>query len=215
VLRKDPVTNIELGYKISQERYAVFATLFRTEFDNVSFNDIDLNGTPRVRTTGTRTSGIEVEGELVPIDPLTIRFSMTLQDPKYRDFRFRDASGSVLDNTGNTIRRIPKQMWRVTPTYSFRKDRVRLFLTWTHVSDRYSNDENTRTLPKYDKFDAGVSFEVGSHWTFQVAGDNLTNEVGLTEGNPRTDVGAGASGPIYVARPLFGRSFMGSVTYRY
>jgi hypothetical protein len=49
----------------------------------------------------------------------------------------------------------------------------------------------------------------------QLTGDNLTDEVGLTEGNPRTDVGAGAAGSIYVARPLFGRSFTGSVTYRY
>ncbi|HKU16166.1 MAG TPA: TonB-dependent receptor [Steroidobacteraceae bacterium] len=215
VLRKDPVTNVELGYKISRERWVVFATLFRTQFSNVSFNDIDLSGTPRVRTTGTRTSGIEVEGEWLPLDALTIRFSITLQDPTYREFRFRDAAGNMLDNTGNTIRRIPKHMWRVTPTYAFLEDRARLFLTWTHVSDRYSNDENTRTLPRYDKLDAGVSFEMDGHWTFQVTGDNLTNEVGLTEGNPRTDVGAGTSGPIYVARPLFGRSFMGSVTYRY
>jgi outer membrane receptor protein involved in Fe transport len=215
VLRKDPVTNIELGYKTSQERFVMFATLFRTEFDNVSFNDIDLSGMPRVRTTGTRTSGIEVEGELLPVDALTIRFSVTLQDPKYRDFRFRDAAGNVSDNTGNTIRRIPKSMWRVTPTYTFLQDRARVFLTWTHVSDRYSNDENTRTLPGYDKFDAGVVFETGERWTLQLTADNVTDEVGLTEGNPRTDVGAGASGPIYVARPLFGRSFMGSVTYRY
>jgi outer membrane receptor protein involved in Fe transport len=215
VLRKDPVTNLELGYKISQERYVVFATLFETEFDNVSFNDIDLNGTPRVRTTGTRTHGIEVEGELLPLDALAISFSITLQDPTYRDYRFRDAAGNVLDNTGHTIRRIPKQMWRVMPSYTFLDDRARLFVTWTHVSDRYSNDENTRTLPQYDKFDAGVAFDVGNGWTLQLTGDNLTDEVGLTEGNPRTDVGAGTSGPIYIARPLFGRSFMGSVTFRY
>ncbi|HEY7642227.1 MAG TPA: TonB-dependent receptor [Steroidobacteraceae bacterium] len=215
VLRKDPVTNIELGYKISQRRFVVFATLFHTEFDNVSFNDIDASGTPLVRTTGTRTRGIELEGELLPVDALTLRFSMTLQDPRYRDFVFRDAAGTVFDNTGNTIRRIPKRMWRVTPTYTFLKDRGRVFLTWTHVSDRYSNDENTRTLPRYDKLDAGVAFEVGNRWTLQLTGDNLTDEVGLTEGNPRTDVGAGASGAIYVARPLFGRSFMGSVTYSY
>ena len=215
VLRKDPVTNVELGYKTSQDRFVVFATLFRTEFDNVSFNDIDLSGTPRVRTTGTRTSGIEVEGELLPTQALTIRFSVTLQDPSYRDFRFRDAAGNLIDNTGNTIRRIPKRMWRITPAYTFLKDSARVFLTWTHVSDRYSNDENTRTLPEYDKLDAGVSFEVGNRWTWQLSVDNLTDEIGLTEGNPRTDVGAGASGSIYVARPLFGRSFMGSVTYRY
>lgn len=52
-------------------------------------------------------------------------------------------------------------------------------------------------------------------WTFQVSGDNLTDEIGLTEGNPRIDVGSGGIGNIYRVRPLFGRSLMGSVTYRW
>lgn len=215
VLRRDPVTNIELGYKTSLERFVIFATLFQTEFDNVSFNDIDLRGAPQVRTTGTRTRGLEVEGELEPIDALTVRFSVTVQDPEYREFSFRDAAGNAIDNTGNTIRRIPKRMWRVTPTWRFLDERIAVFATWTHVSDRFSNDENTRTLPAYDKIDAGMMVDVGERWTFQLTGDNLSDEIGLTEGNPRTDVGAGASGAVYVARPLFGRSFMGSVTYRY
>ena len=57
-------------------------------------------------------------------------------------------------------------------------------------------------------------FDMGP-WTFQVTGDNLTDEIGLTEGNPRIDVGAGSIGNIYMVRPLFGRSFMGSATYRF
>lgn len=215
VLRKDPVTNLELGYKTSLDRFVMFATLFQTEFDNVSFNDIDLHGAPQVRTTGTRTRGVEVEGELLPVDALTVRFSITAQTPRYRDFSFRDAAGNTIENTGNTIRRIPKHMWRITPTWWFLDERIGVFLTWTHASERFSNDENTRTLPGYDKIDAGVMVDVAERWTFQLTGDNLSDEIGLTEGNPRTDVGAGASGAVYVARPLFGRSFIGSVTYRY
>jgi hypothetical protein len=48
-----------------------------------------------------------------------------------------------------------------------------------------------------------------------VSGENLTDEVGLTEGNPRTDVGAGGIGAVYMARPLFGRSFQASTTVRF
>lgn len=209
VLTKDQVTNIELGYKASLDTLVVFATLFQTEFDNVPFQDILSNGQTIVRRAETRTRGIELEGEYQPIDALGIRFSVTQQDPTYEGF-----SGSAAGNTGNVIRRIPKTMVRVTPTYRFMDDTARVYFTYTYAGKRYANDENTIELPKYSKLDAGVMFDVDA-WTFQISGDNLTDEVGLTEGNPRTDVGAGGIGNIYMVRPLFGRSFMGSVAYRW
>ncbi|HEY0940387.1 MAG TPA: TonB-dependent receptor [Steroidobacter sp.] len=209
VLDKDNVTNIEFGYKASLDTLVVFATLFQTEFDNVPFQDILSNGQTIVRRAETRTRGIELEGEYRPIDALGIRFSITQQDPTYEGF-----SGSAAGNTGNVIRRIPKTMARITPTYTFMDGDARAYFTYTYAGKRYANDENTIELPKYSKLDAGVMFDAGP-WTFQVTGDNLTDEVGLTEGNPRTDVGSGGIGTIYMVRPLFGRSFMGSVTYRW
>ncbi|MBM0108786.1 TonB-dependent receptor [Steroidobacter sp. S1-65] len=209
VLQKDQVTNIEVGYKASLESLVVFATLFQTEFDNVPFQDILSSGDTIVRRAETKTRGIELEGEYQPIDALNIRFSITQQDPTYEGF-----SGSAAGNTGNVIRRIPKTMARITPTYEFMDGAARAYFTYTYAGKRYANDENSIVLPKYHKLDAGVMFDVDA-WTFQISGDNLTDEVGLTEGNPRTDVGSGGIGNIYMVRPLFGRSFMGSVTYRW
>jgi outer membrane receptor protein involved in Fe transport len=209
VLQKDSVTNIELGYKTSLDTLVVFATLFQTEFDNVPFQDILSNGTTIVRRAETRTRGIELEGEYQPLDALGVRFSITQQDPKYQSF-----AGSAAANTGNVIRRIPKTMVRITPTYTFLDGAARAYFTYTYAGKRFANDENSIVLPKYHKLDAGVMFDV-DQWTFQVTGDNLTDEVGLTEGNPRTDVGSAGIGNIYMVRALFGRSFMGSVTYRY
>jgi iron complex outermembrane receptor protein len=209
VLEKDQVTNIELGYKASIDKLVVFATLFQTEFDNVPFTDILANGQSLVRRAETRTRGIELEGEFQPIRELGVRFSITQQDPEYQNF-----TGSSKDNTGNTIRRIPKTMVRFTPTYTFMEGAGRAYFTYTYASKRYANDENTIELPSYYELDAGAMLDVGA-WTFQITGDNLTDEVGLSEGNPRTDVGAGGIGNIYMVRPLFGRSYMGSVTYRF
>ena len=104
---------------------------------------------------------------------------------------------------------------RLTPTFTFAGDRARLFATYTHVGKRFGNDENTIDLPSYDKLDAGVSFDVNSSLTVQIVGDNLTDEVGLTESNPRTDVGAGGIGETFMARPLFGRSVLASATVRF
>lgn len=209
VLQKDQVSNIEFGYKASVETLVVFATLFQTEFDNVPFTDILANGQTAVRRAETRTRGVELEGEFQPIDALGVRFSITRQDPEYQNF-----TGASTDNTGNTIRRIPKTMARVTPAYTFMDGAGRVYFTYTYAGKRYANDENTIELPSYYKLDLGAMLDVGP-WTFQVTADNLTDEVGLTEGNPRTDVGASGIGNIYMVRPLFGRSYLGSLTYRF
>ena len=171
---------------------------------------------PRARVGDvTKTVGIEIEGEWLPMTSLNIRFNVTWQEPEYQNFTGTNASGTPFDNTGNTIRRIPEVMGRITPTWYFMDDRGRVYLTYTYVGKRYSNDENTIELPSYSKVDAGVMFDITEAFSVQVSGDNLTDEAGLTEGNPRTDVGAGGIGAVYMARPLFGRSFMGSMTYRF
>jgi outer membrane receptor protein involved in Fe transport len=106
-------------------------------------------------------------------------------------------------------------MIRLTPTLSFLERRGRAYATWTHAGSRFANDENTIELPKYDKFDAGVLFDFTDTVTFQVTADNLTDEVGLTESNPRTDVGSAGVGSVFTARPLFGRSFQASVAVKF
>ncbi len=214
----DEVTNIELGYKTSLGTLALFATLFQTEFDNVFFNDVLADGSTARRFAKTRTRGIEFEGEFQPVDAFGVSFSITQQDPEYRDFVVRNdqvTPPTVTDLSGNQIRRIPETMVRLTPVYYFPGDRGRAYLTYSHFSERFSNDENTIELPSYDKLDAGIMFDLTEALTLQLVGDNLTDEVGLTEGNPRTDVGAGGIGAIYNARPLFGRSYQFSATFRF
>jgi len=215
-LTEDGVTNIELGYKTSLDMLALFATLFQTEFDNVFFNDVLADGSTARRSAATRTRGIELEGAWRPAEVLNVNFSITYQEPEYRDFVVTNAqTGTVTNLSGNRIRRIPKVMARLTPTYYFMQGRGRAYFTYTHVGERFSNDENTIELPSYDKFDAGVIFDVTEAFSLQLSGDNLTDEIGLTEGNPRTDVGAGGVGVIYNARPLFGRSFQAAATFRF
>jgi outer membrane receptor protein involved in Fe transport len=70
-------------------------------------------------------------------------------------------------------------------------------------------------LPSYLKLDAGVEYAFSEHWTAQFNVDNLSDEVGLTEGNPRTDVGASGVGQVYNARALFGRSLALAVRYNF
>jgi hypothetical protein len=48
-------------------------------------------------------------------------------------------------------------------------------------------------------------------------GENLTNEIGLTEGNPRSgQFVSGEAGARYIlARPILGRTLRAAITYRF
>jgi hypothetical protein len=50
-----------------------------------------------------------------------------------------------------------------------------------------------------------------------VAGVNLTNEIGLTEGNPRAGqfISGDAGARYYLARPVLGQSWRAAVTMRF
>jgi outer membrane receptor protein involved in Fe transport len=202
VLVEDRVNSLELGYKLLGPRLALSAAAFQTEFNNVPFNDILSDGSTIVRRAETRTRGVELESELIPVDWLRVRWNLTLQEPEYRNF-----SGAVLDNTGNAIRRIPKQMLKVSPTAMFFADRLRISVTWSHVGRRFADDANRIELPGFHKLDASVQIDLPRRWKLVLSGDNLTNSAGLTEGNPRTDLSGDPPGTFYMARPLFGRSF--------
>jgi hypothetical protein len=47
-----------------------------------------------------------------------------------------------------------------------------------------------------------------------LTGENLTNELGLTEGNARV-IGSGTVDNFFLARPIFGRHVTLSVAYRF
>jgi len=59
-------------------------------------------------------------------------------------------------------------------------------------------------LGTYYDLGAGIVAEVGDKWEFRVMGSNLTNQIGLTEGNARV------GGNAVQNNVGFGRSILGS-----
>jgi len=104
---------------------------------------------------------------------------------------------------------------RFTPTYTARfsdKSDITFYGTYEAIGKRYSDLANTQLLPAYATLSAGLRAKVGGYM-LQIAGDNLTNSHGLTEGNPRFLAGPGAALPD--VRPIFGRSYRVSVSYAF
>ncbi len=206
------VDSYEGGVKVSTGIANLYATLFHNTFDGLATTVIT-SGAPIASIGGAKATGVEFEGQLRPFAGFTLSGSATYLDAKYRDF-FTD--GGLTDLTGNRVQRQPKWQWRVTPAYDLElggDTKAGVYATIGYVGDRFSDVQNAQVLPGYYKLDAGATLDLTPQIQFQVIGDNLTDEIGLTEGNPRT-LGSQGSGTI-LARPIVGRSIRFAAAFKF
>lgn len=208
----ETVDSTEVGLKITYPFARAYVTYFHNEFNGLSTTQIT-NGAPITATGGARTNGVELEGSITPYEGLALGFAATYLDAKYKNFF---SNGGATNDSGNQVQRQPRWAFRIAPSYERQlSDKLKgaVFASYDYVGDRYSDVENQQLLPHYGRFDAGAALTVAQRLTLQVTADNLTNELGLTEGNPRV-IGSQGTGVIY-ARPILGRSFTFSATVRY
>ena len=218
----EDVFQMEVGVKVSTPKVGVFASLFQSKFDNVRFEDEQIDPatgelTRFVRFADTETIGIEAEVILAPAPGWQLAFTGTFQQPEFKNYNFNffDPSTGTLQPqnfSGNQVRRIPELILNFRPSYA--TGAWRFFASWFSGDDRFVDDANTVVLPGYDKIDAGFSYEFPLV-TLQLTGTNLTNEIGLTEGNPRVGQIVGVSQDIYMARPILGRAWRLSAAYKF
>lgn len=205
------VDSYEGGLKYTSRLLSAYATVFHNDFSGLTTTVIT-NGAPIASIGGAKTTGVELEGALRPFHGLSIGFAGTYLDASYQDFF---TNGGTVDLTGNRVQRQPKWQWRVTPAYEFEfgSSKASIFTTIAYTGDRFSDVQNQQNLPNYYKWDAGISLEVNDRLQFQATVDNITDEIGLTEGNPR-QIGAQGTGAI-LARPILGRSFRFSAAFKF
>lgn len=206
------VDSYELGVKATLPYLRIYGTVFHNDFDGLATAQLT-NGAPIPSVGGARTNGVELEGVLTPFDGFQLGFAATYLDAKYRDFT---SNGGLIDNTGNRVQRQPKWSFRIAPSFERNlNDQVKaaIFSSFYYTGNRFSDVENLQLLPRYVKWDLGGAITIKERLTLQVSADNLTDEIGLTEGNPRL-IGSQGSGPI-LARPILGRSFTFSAAYRF
>lgn len=197
------VDTYEGGLKVSMPWLNLYATVFHNEFDGLATINI-INNVTQAAIGGAKATGVELEGALRPFQGFSLAFAGTYLDATYQDFF---TGNGLIDNTGNLVQRQPEWTWRVTPSYEVEIGGLTpsFFATLQYTGDRFSDPENNQLLPNYYQLDAGVAVDVSSTLRLQVTGNNLTDEIGLTEGNPRI-IGSQGAGAV-LARPILGRSF--------
>lgn len=215
----------EAGLKAQGAHYEVYATAFYTGFDSQSFSETAFNPatnsfTSRTVFTDTRAYGVELEGTVRPTEWFDVSFNSTIQDPKYGDFKFNTAVGGVLvpsDFTDHVQVRAPKFSFRLTPALTLLDGKLRAELNWQYYGKRFSDAANTLIIPDYHLLNAQVRYNLTDAVTLYAYGTNLTNEIGLTEGNPRAGqfISGETGAKYYLARPELGRAYRVAVLYRF
>lgn len=216
-------TQIEGGVKYSSPRVGLFAAIYQSTFDNVPFQDevidpITGNLVTDLRFASTETIGIEAEVVAQIARGLTVAVTATLQQPEFDSFvrqAFNPDTGRVetFDFSGNQLRRIPEEIFAVKPAYE--RGPLRVFGSWFYAGERFVDEANNLPLPAYQVIDVGASYELTPQLQLELHGNNVTDEIGLTEGNPRTGQVIGVQRDVFMARPILGQSWRLGVTYRF
>ncbi|HWU03792.1 MAG TPA: TonB-dependent receptor [Novosphingobium sp.] len=211
---------IEAGFKYARPRFSAYLTGFRSVYNSYAITDYVLTNTSyQARTVygDTRTWGVEAEATWRPVRWFDLHGQYTWQDPRFSRFVYTNSSGVVTDYSNHQLIRVPRNSWRLSPAFNLLQNRLRLQADVSYYGDRYSDVANQIRLPHYTTLDIEAQFKATSRLMFNLYVDNVTNTVGLTEGNPRagtidnTEVGAAT----YLARSIFGRSVRGAVSYKF
>ncbi|MFI4886013.1 MAG: TonB-dependent receptor domain-containing protein [Steroidobacterales bacterium] len=209
------IENYQVGYKAQTSSLYASIDLFHRLFFGVPFQAFLGNGTQAIATYGARSWGVDFQADWSPLARLRLGLTGDWQHSVYTHFSsFAGLGTGAFDNDGNILQRQPRLQVRFTPEYDLpmRWGRVRMFATVSYIDLRYSDTENTQILPAYTTLDAGIVGDFGDHLELRLQGTNLTDALGLTEGNARS-LTAGISTGFEMARPIFGREVQGQLRY--
>ena len=215
----NPVTEIELyeaGVRYDwQGVVSLTATVFQTNFDDQFYNFIDPSDPTRQTSflANLRTAGIGLDAVIRPTDWLDIEFSGVLQDPTLEDLRLNGVPQPTFD--GNRPERTPSELFTITPTVQLPNDRGEFYARYKYIGEIFADSGNGVALPAYGVTSIGVRLNLTDRVELRLDGENIFNELGLTEGNPRQGQTQNADSGFFYARGIVGATYGGTLTLKF
>ncbi len=212
----------EAGYKFRSPLFDVYSTVFWTAYHNISFSNYIFNlqtgvSSSEARMADTQTFGLELEGTLRPTTWFDISATATLQDPQYKGLTYTDSSNHVQDFDGHQLIRVPKTSLRLVPGFTLLNGALRLQAAAEYQGKRFVDTANSVRLPSYTALNLSGRYKVNDQLSLYAYVNNVTNSLGLTEGNPRAGelASADAGANTFIARPLLGRQYRVALMYKF
>jgi outer membrane receptor protein involved in Fe transport len=222
--------NYEGGFKIQNRYTYIDASIYLKEFSGLVTTPVNIQnvviGPPEIygsiargaRLIGTVNPGADADLEALQTFKITVNANYV--DQKYKDFAgcyiYTTIEGVVVCGTlnGQPLARTPKLRIAVTPSdmQTFSWGTLYEFMTYEHVGQHYQDGTGLNPLGTYYDIAAGIVANYGDHWQLRLMGSNLTNQIGLTEGNARFG-GNAVQNSVGFGRSIVGRE--GSIQLKY
>jgi outer membrane receptor protein involved in Fe transport len=220
------IENVEVGLKYQAHWIYADVAAYRKIFSGLPYFPTNAEGVvvpgspPEIY--GADSKGLNATMVVTPVGHFKLRFIGNYFDGRYTHFnacvQFTSpvtGPGCEIIN-GKPLQRQPKVHLAVTPSYTLPLawGELTAFVTYTYVGPRTSDMAALQPIGTFNTLDFGVVAAIGSNWEVRVQGTNLTNELGLTEGNPFVNA-APAPGSVTIGRPLEGREVNIELKYKF
>jgi outer membrane receptor protein involved in Fe transport len=215
------VKNYEIGFKYQGSWIYADVSAYRRLFNNVPYT-ITTDTGQSTYVYGSETRGVNFQTTVKPFEHAAIDFSGDWMDGHYYryigcvTYQTQAGANACASINGMQLQRQPKFQFRLTPSYEVPTSwgSVKAWITYEYVGDRYGDLIQQQPLGNYYDLSFGVRADVGPHWVLSVQGTNLTNQIGITEGNGRL-FGFASSGGVILARSIEGREVNGQIKYNF
>jgi outer membrane receptor protein involved in Fe transport len=224
--------NYEVGFKIQNQFTYIDASVYDKEFSGLLYTPKNVEDQPigPPATYGSTSKGLRLIGSVNPfaasdtpaVRDLKLTVNGNWEDAYYKGFVgcyvYQNIQGQTIcgDINGAQLARLPKFQVRVTPsdTQTFDWGTVTETVTYEYIGQHYQDGTGLNPLGSYWDLGAGIIASVGDNWQFRLMGSNLTNEIGLTEGNARFG-GNGVVNGVGFGRSIVGREINISAKYKF
>jgi outer membrane receptor protein involved in Fe transport len=224
------VRNYEAGFKIQNRYTYIDAAIYDKEFTGILYQPINSEhqSIGPSATYGSTARGGRIVGsvnpfagfDLQPLRDFKIAVNAEYEKAHYKGangcFFYQDITGASICGSinGQPLARLPNFQIRVTPsdTQVFSWGSVSEYVTYEHLGQRFQDNTGLNPLGSYYDLAAGIVAEYGDNWELRLSGTNLTNQIGLTEGNARFG-GNTSQGGVNFGRSILGRE--GNVELKY
>ena len=226
------VRNYEGGFKIQNRYTYIDAAVYDKEFKGLAYVPTNIDDVPigPPATYGSTALGGKFVGTVNPLADSAVEalqtFKITVnanyEHAHYKDFvgcyTYTNIQNQVICGSvnGQPLARLPNFQIRVTPSdmQTLGWGTLTEFVTYEHIGQHYQDDTGLNPLGSYYDLAAGIVAAIGDNWQVRLLGSNLTNQIGLTEGNARFG-GNAVQNSVGFGRSIVGREESIQLKYKF
>jgi TonB dependent receptor/TonB-dependent Receptor Plug Domain len=232
---KPPLTtirNYEVGFKVQNRYTYINADVYDKTFKGISYTPTNIDDVPigPPSTYGSKAIGLTLVGSVNPAADSSVEalqtFKITVngnyEHAYYTDFNgcftYTNILNQVICGTinGQPLARLPNFQVRVTPSdmQTMSWGTLTEQVTYEHIGQHFQDNTGLNPLGSYYDLAAGIVATIGDNWVVRLVGSNLTNQLGLTEGNARFG-GNAVQNSVGFGRSILGREESIQLKYKF